>query len=101
MNILHSRLRNSCSSLKYDIFCVNKINSTTCECSLEIENTQYFLLDCPLYNKQRTTLREISAFGNINLNELLYDSDSLSMEDTSLIFRVVQKVIKDTGRFQI
>jgi len=52
----------------------NMIKSATCECSFEIENTQHILLDCPrdLYNNQRATLlRQISAFGNINLNELL------------------------------
>jgi len=61
LNILQSRLRNFCSSLKYDLVCVNMINSATCECSFEIKNVQHFLLDCPLYNIQRTTfLREIS-----------------------------------------
>jgi len=51
------------------------INSATCECSFKIENTQHFLLDCPLNTQRTTLLREKSTFGNINLNELLYGSD--------------------------
>jgi len=48
------------------------INSATCECSFEIETNQPFLLDCPLYNNQRTTfLREIYAFRNINYMALI------------------------------
>ena len=48
-NILHTRLRNNCSSLKSDLFRCNLTNDCACECNHYIvENVQHFFLHCNL-----------------------------------------------------
>ena len=55
-NILYSRLRSNCSSLKYDIFRCNIIKDSKCVCGYIMEDASHFLLKCHLYIEQRTVL---------------------------------------------
>ena len=58
LQILHTRLRTKCSSLKYDIFLRRLNDSPLCRCG-DLENAEHFLLQCPIYQQQRITLTQI------------------------------------------
>ena len=50
MQILHTRLRTGCSSLNYDLYSKNIIESPLCNCRCgEIENADHFFFRCHLY----------------------------------------------------
>ena len=58
--ILHSRLRNKCSSLKHLLFSKNIIQSLLCACGAT-EDSKQILLDCPLHiNLRQQMIRVIS-----------------------------------------
>ena len=94
--ILHARLRSNCSSLKDHLFHKNLSETNLCSCG-EIENTKHFLMDCVLYtNIRQRTINTINF--DLNLNLLLYGSETLSEEDNESIFKMVHCFIVDTGR---
>jgi hypothetical protein len=55
-NILHARLRQKCSSLKYDLFRCNLIASCNCDCGNYIESVDNFFLKCNIYTEHRIQL---------------------------------------------
>ncbi len=59
--ILHARLRLSCSSLNFDLHRKNIVDSPLCTCGAQ-ETVSHFLLHCPLYQRQRNVL-----LSNINV----------------------------------
>ena len=79
-----------------------------CLCDEGIEDTHHFLLFCPLYTTQRTTLiasvNEILLMNNLPVFEnsihlLLYGHDSLKSAENRKIILATLKFIKDTQRF--
>ena len=79
-----------------------------CLCDEGIEDTHHFLLFCPLYTTQRTTLiasvNEILLMNNLPVFEnsihlLLYGHDSLKNTENRKIILATLKFIKDTQRF--
>jgi hypothetical protein len=49
-NILHTRLRHQCSSLKADLTKIHVVDDPKCSCGSPIEDAIYFPLECQLYN---------------------------------------------------
>lgn len=99
-NILHTRLRHSCSSLNYDLYRVNIINDPSCACGNQCENATHHFFECSLYTRQRDVLfRNVSQYGNISINILLYGTPYLSNMENQMIFQWVQTFIKDSARF--
>ncbi len=95
--ILHARLRLSCSALNYDLYRKNIVNSPLCTCGAQ-ETVTHFLLHCPLYQQQRNEL-----LTNINIppltENLLYGNEHLTFEENKDIFLQLQKFIMSTNRF--
>ena len=52
-NVLHARLRNECSALKYDLFRSNLIDGDVCSCGYSQENAEHFLITCNHYRIPR------------------------------------------------
>ena len=103
LNILHTKLRNSCSGLYSDLIRVGLVNSPKCTCSSPLENSHHFLLDCPLYNNQRHVLFQ-SIYQNfmmirIHLPLLLKGSSNLTEIENTNLFLMIQNYLKDTNRF--
>ena len=82
----------------------------TCQCNLNAENTQHFLLKCPNYNAQRKvlfeTLNPIVLSNNIhNLNDnrmvhlLLYGYEKLKFHENQTVLNGTINFIERTGRF--
>ena len=97
--ILHTRLRTKCSSLNHYIFLRNLTDSPFCRCD-SIENTEYYLLQCRLYQQPRLEMpNSVSQLWHVTLDLLLYGDSSFSIDINSKIFSIVQKFIKDSKRF--
>ena len=97
--ILHTRLRTKCSSLKYDIYLRNITDSPLC-CCRNIENSEHYLLQCRLYHQPRIEmLQYLSQICYVSVDVLLFADSSLSVEVNNRIFLSVQKFIKDSKRF--
>ena len=100
------RIRNKCSALKEDLYGANLISNPNCICDYPKENVEHFLLFCNRYiiyrNKMLSSLALLNMNGvEINVDTLLYGNDFLSDETNCEIFLIIQRSIKDTGRFSV
>ena len=82
----------------------------TCQCSLNAETTQHFLLDCPNFNAHRRELFQIVnpilvANSKIDLNDrelvhlLLYGNDKFTFHENQIILKATMTYIGKTSRF--
>ncbi len=95
--ILHARLRLSCSSLNYDLYRKSIIDSPFCACGAK-ETAIHFLLQCPLYQHLRLdiwTNQDIAPFSEHVLN----GNERLTFEHNKVVFQQVQTLIMATIRF--
>ena len=98
-SIQHARLRMHCSSLNEHLFSKNIIESPSCVCG-EVEDTHHYLLTCPLYHTQRSSLIDVlSPITHINLKIILFGNGTLPDEVNRQIFHHVQTYISKTKRF--
>ncbi len=94
--ILHARLRLSCSSLNYDLHRKSIIDSPLCTCG-SIETTSHYLLSCRNYHHLRQLHLSDLPCPPI-ANNLLYGNERLSFEQNIYIFLQVHKYISATKR---
>ena len=101
MQILHTRLRTYCSSLKSDLYSKNIVDSSLCDCrSGQIENADHFFFRCHLYRNQRLVLQNsILQHCYVSLNVILRGDENLSYETNVHIFESVHKYIENSKRF--
>ena len=95
--ILHARLRMSCSSLKQHLYEKNIEPNPLCKCN-QIESTAHFLLSCNQYTTQRSLLQS-QINHPLTLDLLLYGNQNLPYTENESIFISVQKFIINTKRF--
>ena len=77
-----------------------------CICGYQNENADHYLLFCNRYivnrNKMLSSLAILNMKGvEINIDTLLFGIDFLSDETNCKIFLIIQRYIKDTGRFSV
>ena len=95
--ILHTRLRMKCSSLKQHLYLCNLESDPYCTCG-KIESNFHYLLDCSKYNLLRQQyIHSINL--DINTTLLLFGDEKLSYEINCKIFLNVQKFIVKSKRF--
>ena len=100
LNILHSRLRNRCSSLNYDLYVCNLTEDPSCRCGNPCENALHFFFECPTYTHQRQILEtELRNFAYITLDMLLYGDAELSPESNNQLIRSTLQFIRGSNRF--
>ena len=99
--VLHTRLRTGCSSLRSDLFRKNIIDDPLCSCGQE-EDIDHYFFQCTNYTVCRQIMfNEISSvINNIDSDALLYGSNDLSHNDNVKIFQAVQKFIVSSKRFE-
>ena len=71
-----------------------------CVCGHLFEDSIHFFLDCPLYQHDRTSL--FNYFNNIvpiSIEYILFGCNEISEELNTLLFKSVQKFIRQTCRF--
>ena len=99
--IIMAKLRLNCSSLKSHLFNLNIIDSQTCACGYNKENSIHFFLICPLYNGPRVTLHDnVVGIAAFTPKTLLYGSKELSFESNSKIIKATLTFIHQTKRFE-
>ena len=110
LNILHwqqthadlaQRLRTGWSSLKYDLYSKNIIDSPLCDCRCgDIENTEHFFFKCHLYRNHRLVLHNsIMQHCNVTHYVILRGNKSFSNEINISIFESVHNFIENSNRF--
>ena len=62
-SIIHARLRKGCSSLKYDLFSLNIINSPKCDCG-KLVNIFFFIVDF-MQEKEEILFNNLNNIGFI------------------------------------
>lgn len=99
-NIILTRLRHKCSSLNADLFKVNIIPYSNCDCGAQLESAEHFFFECNLFTAQRQRLIG-TLKPNLLLNlDLLTNGTSLcDFDENKNIILAVLKFIKDTHRF--
>ena len=99
--IIHSRLRRSCSCLNEHLFRKNIVHSPLCHCGF-VESTSHFFFECTRYSDIRQSLIDaVSNFTTPSLHVLLNGDDSLSIDENNDIFQAVHQFIRLSKRFDI
>ena len=89
--IIHTRLRNKCSSLNFDLFQKNLVASPLCQCG----GIEASLLGCTYYTIIRNKLfATIENFTTVSLDVLLFSAESLTFQENATVFLEVQSFIK-------
>ena len=100
-NIKHAQLRMKCSKLNHHLFSLHVMDSPVCPCGYECEDTNDFLLHCPLFHVDRIRLFvAISLLGNfeITCSLLLCGSDNFHLDTNRKLFDCVHLFIDSSGR---
>ena len=82
------------------IYRVNLKNDPRCVCGHLFEDAINFFLECPFYQHDRTSL--FNYFNNIvpiSIEYILFGCNEISEELNTLLFKSVQKFIRQTCRF--
>ena len=99
-SVIHARIRNKCSDLKYDLSQNHLTDDKRCVCGNLEENALHFFFECENYTNLRLTMfRQTRQYHPLSLNTLLYGKTTLSDNDNCFLFQAVQQYIKDSGRF--
>lgn len=103
LNIIHTKLRHNCSSLNYDLFRMNLVETPCCSCGHSCENVYHFFFKCRHYNFSRAILFQqlhvLNDDATFDLNLLLYGNGDLSADVNSKLFLYVQNYINSSNRF--
>ena len=98
-NIKHAQLRMNCSKLNAHLFLLHVSDTTGCTCGYDMEDTEHFLFQCPLYHIQRRKMMQaIITQPNVNVQLLLYGDAGCSFLTNKNIFKAVHEFISDTER---
>jgi hypothetical protein len=103
LQVSFTQIRLGFSNLNDDLAIRNCIPDPKCPCGYQRENANHFLLQCPLYSSSRTELYagiyNIQNSLRINVNLLLYGSQTLCPSENETLFILVYKYIESTRRF--
>lgn len=100
-NVKHAQLRMKCSRLNYHLYLLHVRASFTCPCGHNREDSEHYLLSCPLFHACRVTmLQNIKNIYNskITCDILLYGAKDLDFGGNCKIFDFVHSYIEETGR---
>lgn len=101
LQIHHTRIRNSCSSLNNDLFTNHLRESPQCNCGYHCEDAEHFFFRCLLYHNQRLQFfTDTRTYHPLSCQKLLFGIEGLSTEENSDLFKKVQLYIKQTRRFE-
>ena len=99
-NIKHAQLRMQCSKLNYHLFLLHVRASFECPCGHNCEDTNHFLLHCPLYFQARTEMIDkIRSLGlDVTCDLLLHGAENVDMSVNFKMFDAVHVYIESTER---
>ena len=96
-SVKHAQLRMRCSKLNFDLFSLHVIHSPACPCGHIREDSNHYLLQCPLYvqarNKMLNDIRQLCTL-HISGDLLLYGAVELDYATNCKLFDVVHDYIE-------
>ena len=99
--IKHAQLRMKCSKLSFHLFSLHVVDSPACPCGNDCEDSNHYLLRCPLFyqarNKLLNEIRELTMT-DISCELLLYGSTDLGIEISKKVFDAVHRFIDESDR---
>ena len=101
-NTWHARLRMKCSKLNDDLYShIHVVDEPTCSCGYRRETSKHYLLDCPLYTRERAQmLFDLEQIGfKPTVKNLLFGNPSYTDEVNCHGMDIVQQFIRTTERF--
>ena len=107
-NILHTKLRLGISELNCHQFQIQKVDTTSCNCGHMQENTQHFVLDCPLQaNIRRILFENVSQILRMDfvtcvpskMLDILIHGKGLTDYDGGRVASCFQTFLSQTNRF--
>lgn len=96
-----AQLRMKCSKLNSHLFGLHVIDSPACQCGFNHEDTNHYLLNCPLYTLERNVLYDKLAdieVTTVTEQVLLQGSPDYDLAKNILIFTSIFAFIETTGR---
>ena len=105
-NIAHARLRMGCSKLNSHLYYnIHVVDSPKCSCGLAVESIDHYFFFCPLYLISRelmvTGINQLTGLPKKEITRklLLYGNKRFSLDINTEIFKIVQRYINETERF--
>ena len=99
MQVIHTRLRNRCSSLNENLYLKKMVQSPLRRCG-SVESTQHYFLDCLFYHDLRLSLSQsLNSITTFTLNTILFGDENLSLLENQRIFNSVHTYIRNSRRF--
>ena len=99
--VKHAQLRMNCSKLNAHLYDLHVADSPECACSFDTEDTNHYLLHCPLYMHERNIVfRELNSIGvyNIDVDILTKGSKEIDDKRNMEVFSLVHQYIEETDR---
>ena len=102
-NIQHAQLRMHCSKLNAHLFSLHVVDSPACSCGYNIEDSNHYLLKCPLFHTPRVKMlasvaSELPMNITIDANLLLHGSKTIKQANLRNMFKAVHCFIEETKR---
>ena len=99
--IKHAQLRMKCSKLNFHLYSLHVLDSPACPCGHNREDSNHYLLLCPLYFQARITMlnkiRHLTRT-HISCDLLLYGAPELDLVTNNKVFDAVHEFISSTDR---
>ena len=99
--VKHAQLRMNCSKLNAHLYDLHVADSPECACGFDTEDTNHYLLHCPLYMHERNIVfRELNSIGvyNIDVDILTKGSKEIDDKRNMEVFSLVHQYIEETDR---
>ena len=100
-NYKHAQLRMKCSKLNFHLYSLHVLDSPGCPCGHDREDSNHYLLHCPLYFQARITMlskiRQLTRT-HISCDLLLYGAPDLDLVTNYKVFDAVHEFISSTDR---
>ena len=78
-----------CNLWNSDLFRINIINYSKCQCGAPFEDSIHYLMECPLYQNERECLFRNLGETQQNIETLRFGSDEININENSMIFNKV------------
>ena len=100
-NYKHAQLRMKCSKLNFHLYSLHVLDSPACPCGHNREDSNHYLLLCPLYFQARiimlNKIRHLTRT-HISCDLLLYGAPELDLVTNYKVFDAVHEFISSTDR---
>ena len=95
LSVQHARIRNKCSNLKSDLYDSHLCPSPICSCNTAFVDAAHYFFHCPSFAECRMVLFQVThAFHPFNMDKLLFGDASISNQQNSVLFSIIQNFIK-------